>query len=411
MPKFSVRIEHRLDESLESYLLRLGQANYFESYQLLSRALKDWLYEHDEEAFGAFPLQLKHVNVFHASQSSGFRVRALRLLDNLADTQLPLLQLALLGSSTRFCFSHSSVFRQGTHIPLCFVRKNGVPICPECLKENAYIPQVWHLTPYTVCHKHQLDLIDTCPSCGVLIDYCTSESITECECGFDLRNAATSKAGKPRNGLSGLVVGELDSLNDNVLRQCNQSTRFGALLWYHLEFVGQLEPDNTVSVDGLCNAIEFFNQWPKSLHSAMNKRLDVWDSVRYTEYNHTPFRKVFGDVLLHASGLPSRQLSENFVLRELVGYLSNLIEQNPKTKKANVGDILLTLAETSALLSTSYEQVDRLYQEGFLKLAYRPHQQTTIPPHKPAFRLRNVIELGIARMQTNLASDVYLPAW
>lgn len=410
MSKLSIKIDHRPDESLESYLLRLSQANYFESYQLLSRAVKDWLYEHDEEAFGAFPLQLKTVNVYHAAQSSGFRVRALRLIDRLADTELPLLQLALLGASTRFCFSHSAVFRQGTHIPLCFVRKVCVPVCPECLKESEHIPQIWHFSPYTACHKHHLDLIDTCPSCGAVVDYLKSENITECECGFDLKNAPTQKADPVRVLLSCLTVGDTFDFDKTALGQCNQSTRFGALLWYRLEFVGDLEGDE-INVEGLSGAIGFFKKWPESFHAAIDRRLTTWEVSRYIEYNHTPFRKIFGDVLLHSSRLPSKDLSQNFVLRELLAYLSHLVLRHPKSKMANVGDVLLTLSETVSLLSTSYEQVERLYQEGFLKLTYRPHQQTTIPPHKPAFRLRNVIELGIARMQTDVSSDVYLPAW
>lgn len=411
MSKLSVRIKCRSDESLESYLLRLSQANYFESYQLLSRAVKDWLYEHDEEAFGAFPLQLKTVNVYHTAQSSGFRVRALRLIDRLSDTELPLLQLALLGSSTRFCFSYSAVYRQGTHIPLCFIRKTGIPICPECLKESEHIPQVWHFSPYTACHKHHMDLIAKCPSCGAVVDYLTSENISECECGFDLKNAPTQKADPTRILLSCLTVGDLGAFDTTALGQCNQSTRFGALLWYHLEFVGNLEQGSAINVECLSGAIEFFNKWPESFHTAMERRLATWEVSRYIEYNHTPFRKVFGDVLLHSSRLPSKDLSQNIVLRELLTYLSNLVLRHPKSKMANVGDVLLTLSETASMLSTSYEQVERLYQEGFLKLTYRPHQQTTIPPHKPAFRLRNVIELGIARMQTDVSSDVYLPAW
>ncbi|WP_158174887.1 hypothetical protein [Grimontia hollisae] len=243
-----------------------------------------------------------------------------------------------------------------------------------------------------------------------MVDYLKSENITECECGFDLKNAPTQKADPVRVLLSCLTVGDTFDFDKTALGQCNQSTRFGALLWYRLEFVGDLEGDE-INVEGLSGAIGFFKKWPESFHAAIDRRLTTWEVSRYIEYNHTPFRKIFGDVLLHSSRLPSKDLSQNFVLRELLAYLSHLVLRHPKSKMANVGDVLLTLSETVSLLSTSYEQVERLYQEGFLKLTYRPHQQTTIPPHKPAFRLRNVIELGVARMQTDVSSDVYLPAW
>ena len=100
------------DESLESYLLRLAEANFIESYGLLSGAVRDWLWQHNHDAAGAFPLELSRVNIYHANQSSGLRVRALKLVETLTDIdRLPLLKLALLHSASRFCNGHNAVFR------------------------------------------------------------------------------------------------------------------------------------------------------------------------------------------------------------------------------------------------------------------------------------------------------------
>jgi len=40
--------------------------------------------------------------------------------------------------------------------------------CPDCLDEMAtpYTPLVWSLKAFTVCPKHQVELVDACPCCG-----------------------------------------------------------------------------------------------------------------------------------------------------------------------------------------------------------------------------------------------------
>ena len=109
-----IRPEPYPDESLESYLLRLSQENGFERYSVFSGSIKSWLRVQDHEAAGAFPLELCRVNVFHASRSSGLRVRALRLIEQLTD-QSPscLLQLALMHSAITFGREHMAVHRGG----------------------------------------------------------------------------------------------------------------------------------------------------------------------------------------------------------------------------------------------------------------------------------------------------------
>ncbi len=85
--KLLVRPRPFINESLESYMLRLSQENFFEYYQQLSRAIKDWLQLHDHEAAGAFPVELSRLNVYHAAQSSSRRIRALKLVESLTDNE------------------------------------------------------------------------------------------------------------------------------------------------------------------------------------------------------------------------------------------------------------------------------------------------------------------------------------
>ena len=79
---FSPKARAFIDESLESYLLRVVRENFFDSYQQLSLAIREALHELDFEAYGAFPIDLRLLNVYHAKLNSHFRIRALTLLEN-----------------------------------------------------------------------------------------------------------------------------------------------------------------------------------------------------------------------------------------------------------------------------------------------------------------------------------------
>ena len=81
-------------------------------------------------------------------------MRALSLLESLLDLPPHELQkLGLLRSIRTFVGSMSSVHRDGVDIPLSFIRCAGedgietVPVCPQCLKEDPYISQTWHIRP------------------------------------------------------------------------------------------------------------------------------------------------------------------------------------------------------------------------------------------------------------------------
>ena len=100
---FSPKARAFSDESLESYLLRVVSENFFDSYEGLSLAIREELHELDFEAHGAFPVDLKRLNVSHAKHNSHFRMRALGLLETLLDLpRYELQKLALLKSDIKF---------------------------------------------------------------------------------------------------------------------------------------------------------------------------------------------------------------------------------------------------------------------------------------------------------------------
>lgn len=220
---FSPKVRAFSDESLESYVLRVVAENFFDSYQQLSLAIREELHELDFEAHGAFPIELKRLNVYHAQHNSHFRMRALGLLESLLDLpNYELQKLALLRSNRRFLGSLSAVHRNGVDIPLSFIRYGGedgvesVPICPQCLQDEPYIRQAWHIRPVEACAKHECELLHHCPECDTPINYIENESITYCTCGFEFATASSVKA-KSHACVLPRSLFEGDALSNNPL--------------------------------------------------------------------------------------------------------------------------------------------------------------------------------------------------
>jgi len=157
--------------------------------------------------------------------------------------------------------------------------------------------------------------------------------------------------------------------------------------------------------------MDFFAAWPESFRGELQQQVDHALLKQTKPFNHTAFSEVFGMLIANTRQLPMRDLGRNFILRTLLEYLTDLVVANPKTRVANLGDLLLSALEAAALLSTTVEQVYRLQQEGLLAMAIRPASRATLSPHAPAFRLRQVIEVRQSSMQSlHDAPQTYLPA-
>lgn len=394
------------DESLESFLLRLCECNGFESFQLLSGALWEWLVDNELQAAGALPRQLNQFNLYHAKHSSGFRVRAFELLDSLFNSDVrPLMSQALLRSAVTFSPNLTSVFRAGVHIPRCFIRSSNIPVCPKCLAESPYIRQYWHIQPYQSCHHHGIKMRFHCPSCKVNLNYQESEKIALCECGYDLRKAEVAKSTLEQIAISKLV---LEGESEKALSITNW---LGSLLWYSRHSQSQLV-NNALGEPDFSQAIQYFSNWPASFYHELEGVVQNAEMKLLKSFNHTRFNEVFGELLTSVRKLPSRDLRQNFVLKAVIDFLQQLVRDNPKTKEANIADLRLTVVETAALLTTSIEQVYRLYEEGYLQSSRRLEMHCKLSPDDAVFFLRHVMELRLSGMSSDYSSnDVYLSSW
>ena len=394
-------------------MLRLSEENFFAYYQQFSRAIKDWLQLHDHEAAGAFPVELSRLNVYHAAQSSSRRIRALRLIESLTDNeQLPLLHLAVMHSNQSFCSRYQGVFYDGVHIPRALVRQHTVPVCPDCLNEAGYIRQEWHWIPYQACLDHGVRLVHECPKCGDPLSYIVNESLYSCTCGMDIRHSATSRAEGWQIEASRLVMGVLDEASYPLLGLHSISMRFTCLLWFQLYSHQGLNESGQVDTNTLKDAMEYFSHWPEIFNRELEARAANAENFLLQDFNRTRLQHVFGDIIRMSHLLVKDHTERDFILIHLEDFLVKLVNRHPKNRVPNLADLLLSVPEASVLLGTSHEQVYRLYQEGYLKLAFRLKGHEKLTGGVGAFHLREVIELRQSRvpMEGSVYNN-YLSAW
>jgi hypothetical protein len=397
------------DESLESYLLRVVAENYFDSYYQLSFAMREELHELDFEAHGAFPIDLKRLNIYHAKHNSHFRMRALNLIESLLD--LPpyeLQKIALFRSSRRFSGGATAVHRYGVDIPLSFIRYakednlESIPVCPLCLKEEPYIRQVWHLTPYNACVKHRCELLHQCPECQTLINYIENESITYCLCGLELSKVAIIAAAKAELILAQSLLSSDASSKNTLLIQSSSTHRLAALLWHQKRY----RESHCYSFK---NAIEYYASWPENFYQELDAITQGAEYRLINLFNHTEFRSIYGELILHSRCLEPEDKEPHFIYAAVICYLQKLVDAHPKMKKPNVADMLISISETAVILATTHEQVYRLYQDGILTSPFRQKMAQRIEPYKGMFYLRQVIEYK--NSFGNERQGMYLSAW
>ncbi|ALS33548.1 hypothetical protein PTRA_a2458 [Pseudoalteromonas translucida KMM 520] len=389
---FLVQTKSYPDEALESYLLRLARDNSYNGYSELADILWQWLAEQDNELEGALPLALSKVDVYHARQASSFRIRALKLVAQLADVNAGDI-LALAWRRSNFKFGNlAAVSRNELAIPLELLRTDNIPVCIKCLSESSHIPFYWHLKPYKACHKHKSQLITRCKECYDLIDYRASEAFLECVCGCKITNSEQ--------------LNDADFKIAIALASSNSQKIVGLISWFAK--VKQLDVSDA---DFNCAFVDYFNTWPESLTTELDLLTNNARLKQLNPFNKTKFSSVYGD-LIRDGQIAATSNRKNKVIDEIISYFVELVDSNPKAKHPNIGDLLLCTFDAAVLLNTTTEQVYRLHQEAFLNCAYsqKKHEQLRADSH--VFYLRQVIELQQAfAAEKPLTKKQFIAPW
>jgi len=370
---FLVQTKPYPDEALESYLLRLASDNSFDGYSELADILWQWLAEQDLELKGALPLELSKVDVYQARQASSFRVRALKLVAQLADVNASdILGLAWRRSNFRFG-NLGAVSRNELTIPFELLRTDNIPVCIECLAESSYIPFYWHLKPYKACHKHKTQLTTRCKDCHHLIDYRASEAFLECSCGCNLTSSEQ--------------LTDADFKIASALASNNGDKIVGLISWF-----AKAKQLDVSDADFNRTFVDYFSTWPDGFTAELDLLTNNARLKQLNPYNKTKFNSVYGNMIRDGQ-IAATSNRKNKVLDEIINYFVELVDSNPKAKHPNIADLLLCTFDAAVLLNTTTEQVYRLHQEGFLNCAYpqKKHEQLRADSH--VFHLRQVIEL------------------
>ncbi|WP_350608486.1 TniQ family protein [Pseudoalteromonas sp. MER144-MNA-CIBAN-0113] len=370
---FLVQTKPYPDEALESYLLRLARDNSYDGYSELADILWQWLAEQDHDLEGALPLELSKVDVYHARQASSFRIRALKLVAQLADVNAgDILGLAWRRSNFKFG-NLAAVNRNELTIPLELLRTDNIPVCIECLAESSYIPFYWHLKPYKACHKHKTQLTSQCRECHKLIDYRASEAFLECGCGCKLTSSEQ--------------LNDADFKIASALASSNSQKIVGLILWF-----AKAKQLDVSDADFNCAFVDYFSTWPDGFTVELDLLTNNARLKQLNPFNKTKFNSVYGNVIRDGQ-IAATSNRKNRVIDEIINYFVELVDSNPKAKHPNIADLLFCTFDAAVLLNTTIEQVYRLHQEGFLNCAYpqKKHEQLRADSH--VFYLRQVIEL------------------
>lgn len=58
----------------------------------------------------------------------------------------------------------------GSTFSRTFLHSTTLRLCPRCLEEDLYLRELWSLSYYVACPRHQIFLLDRCPSCDTALD-------------------------------------------------------------------------------------------------------------------------------------------------------------------------------------------------------------------------------------------------
>ncbi|KJZ12544.1 hypothetical protein TW85_15810 [Marinomonas sp. S3726] len=378
-----IRPKPHVDESLESYFLRLAQANGFEKYKTFVGALNFELYKHNGTKSRLLPRDLHMLNPCFAKHSSKERLKCLKQISMMtAQDVLPVLSLAIYRANQKYSLGVGSVIQQGRLYPRQFLRQSNIGICPECLGEASYIRQIWHFEPYTVCHRHCCSLIHQC-ACGERIDYLLRDSIYQCpECGVAYKKInVTTKADVEELYVSKWLAGD----QVDTFPEVSIAHRWGLYLWWirHRE-----------ATSGSTSFNENMTQWPEFFDKYLNTCLSHFE-IKAASVKHTKFSDVFGDILIKSIRLPSSRLADNLVLQHLYQFLNTQLSR----QGSHLNKITVNAIEASILLGTSIDQVSALYDQGELHSFMKLKSDEIIQPHQSVFQLNELFLLWLSRFQ------------
>lgn len=162
------------NEALPAYLLRLAEANGYESIAALLRAAG---------------IDTRELNTGYSLRLRT-DVEALAVLGRMAVGDP-----GHLGGHAATPLDGPALFMRECRVDSDAMLHERAQVCPQCLAEDWYIREELELAPVTVCSTHKVLLVDECPDCGHPLDWKRSSLMACGHCGADLRMATPATVG------------------------------------------------------------------------------------------------------------------------------------------------------------------------------------------------------------------------
>lgn len=157
------------DESLAGYIIRLSEANYYESPQRIFQ-------------LSGLRQKVTYVNIFAPEKDD---LSQLSLICDVPENILWSMTFPVVTPHPHRRRQTIKVF--GNVVSLKTLEYLWVKLCPICLQASPYYRLIWNLSAVTVCPFHYCLLIERCPACQLPIEWFNS-SVVRCSCQFDWRN-------------------------------------------------------------------------------------------------------------------------------------------------------------------------------------------------------------------------------
>lgn len=170
MRRLLISFEPYEDECINSYILRLSNANLYNS---------NWIYNY----IGM------HKRYFSRILPDSREIGILSQITNVSKEKLNRLTYRNYGDE--LCISS-------------YVNSHNTKICPICFKKSPYQRKIWSCKTVIACHIHGCLLKSTCPQCDKYISVNRME-IEKCNCGEELSNLPVTLANQQETDYSRII--------------------------------------------------------------------------------------------------------------------------------------------------------------------------------------------------------------
>jgi TniQ len=267
-------------------------------------------------------------------------------------------------------------------------QKYDTKFCPLCIQEDFYHRLEWDISLVTMCHKHQVKLIDSCPNCKgkILLNRFMRN---ECKCGFNFLQ--TKKYMIEENELVRKAQNAIYQYLMGKQSQEFEGEEFLAKDYFFFLFqfcfmMDNKETEKFPSFKGICldkrinflclnsekrdvNMMRFITSLAHFLtvkpDKYLNEILRVWVETKDISVNsYRSDYKYLKDILNHEKGLLYQTAYDNYLLEQKNVYVNgnSLFKGNLQDKK------YITRLEAFKMIKTEWKTLQNLCNYGLLTL-------------------------------------------